>query len=325
MNSAIIGQRIQAIAAVAQRWQDPDYMRRATAVEQTLASPNRYTEEGLAFALNHLMHHLSEESLRAHAGKVDAANQQILIRTENQAPLASFSAALAAVLRGYEVHVERCEASPWLLHAFWNEVEEIGGNLCVVSDAAPDPSIPVIAIKKKMTIAVIDGKEHREARENLAEDLFLHDGQADENVTLLWAPADLTPDVYLETFAQFRSIFPAHPGTMGSLKMQQAFLKARNVSHAYGEGFEFLVSKGEPDVQTFGHVRWVPYTTIRDVESWLEERRVEIKAVVSRKPLAKVSGIKRLDVGMAHRQVWYESSEWHEAMNRLDQYKPSEK
>src|SRR5690625_7069703 len=59
--------------------------------------------------------------------------------------------------------------------------------------------------------------------------------------------------------AAFRGVFPAHEKTPGSLKMHQAMLAAVEHPHAYGEGLEFLVSKGPPEVQIPGHVRWSEY------------------------------------------------------------------
>src|SRR5690625_7578985 len=42
----------RTLARVAERWRDPDYEPRAAAVEETLAAPNRFTEEAVAFAVN---------------------------------------------------------------------------------------------------------------------------------------------------------------------------------------------------------------------------------------------------------------------------------
>ena len=63
--------------------------------------------------------------------------------------------------------------------------------------------------------------------------------------------------------------------------MKQAFLNAIGASHAYGEGMEFLVSRGEPEVQEPGHVRWVAYRTREELVSWIKNHEEVIQLVVT--------------------------------------------
>lgn len=313
--------RIKAISAVAARWQDPEYAVRAEAVERMLAGPKRFTEEGLAFAINHLMHHITEEVLAAHVDAKGGDEHTFQVNVANEAPLALCPALLAVVLSGHRAQFRVKESSACLVRAFWNEISEEAGDVWVSVDeeGESDRTIPVIAISAYRTIAILDGNEKRQERENLAEDVLLHDGQADENVALIWAPLEVLPDRYIHTFAEFRSIFPAHDRTMGALKMQQAFLKAQNTPHAYGEGLEFLMSKGAPKIQPEGHVRWVAYTSLQEVEAWLRANTPHIASVVSRKPFLDVPDVQHLDVGMAHRQPWFESVAWREAKRQITQ------
>ncbi len=63
--------------------------------------------------------------------------------------------------------------------------------------------------------------------------------------------------------------------------MKQAFLAAVDVSHAYGEGMEFLVSKGDPEPQEPGHVRWVEYRTEEELVGWIRDHKEEIQLIVA--------------------------------------------
>ncbi len=63
--------------------------------------------------------------------------------------------------------------------------------------------------------------------------------------------------------------------------MKKAFLEAIGASHAYGDGLEFLVSKGEPVPQEPCHLRWVPYRTLEEVESWIVQHRDDIQLVLT--------------------------------------------
>jgi hypothetical protein len=135
-------------------------------------------------------------------------------------------------------------------------------------------------------IAVLDGHEGEDARGGLAEDLLLYEGGGHRRLANLWAPTDLSPDVYLEAMARFRGVFPAHEDTPGALQMQKAFLEARDDPRAFAEGLEFLVSRGEPETPSpNGHIRWTEYEDLDDVDDWIQEHQSSLAAVVARTPL----------------------------------------
>ena len=134
-------------------------------------------------------------------------------------------------------------------------------------------------------VGVLDGKERADTYERLAEDVLLHEGFGCRNVAVMWAPRGLAPDDLLEAMARFRGVFPAHERTAGRLAMQRALLEAVDASHAYGEGLEFLVSRGEPEIQSPGHLRWVEYDDIADVNAWLGKQPVQL--VVATPPVRK--------------------------------------
>lgn len=131
-------------------------------------------------------------------------------------------------------------------------------------------------------VGVLDGKERADTYERLAEDVLLHEGFGCRNVAVMWAPRGLAPDDLLEAMARFRGVFPAHERTAGRLAMQRALLEAVDASHAYGEGLEFLVSRGEPEIQSPGHLRWVEYDDIADVNAWLGKQPVQLVVAASR-------------------------------------------
>ena len=129
---------------------------------------------------------------------------------------------------------------------------------------------------------VLDGEEREDTYERLAEDILLHEGFGCRNVAVLWAPRGLSPDGLLEAMARFRGVFPAHEGTAGRLAMQRALLEAVGASHAWGEGLEFLVSRGEPEAQAPGHLRWVEYDDLAEAAAWLAEQPVQLAVAEER-------------------------------------------
>ncbi len=68
--------------------------------------------------------------------------------------------------------------------------------------------------------------------------------------------------------------------------MQQAFLDAVGSPHAHGEGLEFLISKGEPEAQEPGHVRWTEYQDLSEVNRWLAENSDQLQLAVMRDAIA---------------------------------------
>ncbi len=324
----------EAVAAVAARWEDPEHPPRAEAAAQTLAAENTFTEEGVAFVVNHAMHGLAEPALRMWIG--DAAfSGTAAVLSLGRSPLEGLHDALAAVLLGGRARVSVVPASPALLPAFFAGVQEAVGEKRVAF--APQPAafdgadvalgtgtqdehaawsrladrhgIPEdrrLFRPVRFGVAVMDGKEDRAALSGLAEDVLLHDGAAPRSARLLWAPADLSPDPLLDALAAAREMLPAHPATDGRLAMPAAFLKAAKQSHAVGPGF--LVSRGDPAVQDGAHLRWAEYDALSEVAGWLAEHEAEVGFVTTRPALAEAlraarlpAGIPVIEPGDAHR------------------------
>ena len=323
-----------ALVETATAWRDPDYPPRAEAVARTLEAANRFTPEALAFAINQQMHVLTPEALHAWPGPDPAAQPcRVGVLPAEGGPLDGLWDMLAVVLAGHRYQGRLPEASPALLPAFADDVrrhvpvlpvaffEEAVAVLdasdallatlpadehAALAAACAQHGIPERCRLLRPTrygIAVLDGHETDDDYEGLAEDILLHEGLAETSVALLWAPATLSPDALLDSFAYFRGVFPAHPSTAGALTMQQAFLAATNQPHAYGDGLEFLMSRGDAVVQPPGHLRWIPYETLGAVETWINHHVGELAVVVAREALAaRLPGeAPRVSPGHAHR------------------------
>ncbi|MEM8487929.1 MAG: hypothetical protein AAF564_20425 [Bacteroidota bacterium] len=302
---------VKAISDVATRWLDPAYPQRLSVVEDTLVLENRFTEEALTFAINQQMSLLTVDALHAWLkGRQVREWKAVGVLNAGNIPLVGLQDWLAVVMSGAAYRGVLSSRSPHLLPAFAFEVIEAFPDLQTdfvayselyddldaviasgsyetmqeVAAACDNHQIPQshrLLRGHKYSIAVLTGKESPQMRENLAEDVLLHEGLGCRNAAIIWAPEGLAPDPYLESFAYFRSIFPVHPRTPGSLKMKQAFLAAVDVSHAYGEGMEFLVSKGDPEPQEPGHVRWVEYRTEEELVGWIRDHKEEIQLIVA--------------------------------------------
>lgn len=305
---------VEAVAQTAARWQDPAYPPRAAAVAQALAAPDGFTEEATAFALNQQMSVLTADALRGWLqGRRTRHACTVGVLHAGAGPVDGLQDALATLLVGHRYLGVSAASS--LVPRFLAEVERHLPGLPVALGAAEalfEAADAVVATcgregcaglaarceahglpvgrqflrAGRTSVAVLDGHETEEEREGLAEDALLYDGRGSQSVALVWAPAGLAADPYFDAFAAFRGVFPAHPDAPGRLKMQQAWLAASGTPHAYGEGLEFLVSRGAPEVQPPGHLRWVAYEALDEVRAWLARRRDETHLVVARGGLA---------------------------------------
>lgn len=308
-------ERCTAIADVAAEWRDPDHPSRASAVEKTLDAPNRWTEEALTYALNRWMHQFTSEGLDNWLSSRETSSQHSVgVLHGASSPFDGIRAAIAVWAQGYSYVGHVPESSPAILPAFADDLTERLSDISiefvpegVLFDrvdallAQPEPGeieplqdqceahdIPAdrrLLRPVRYSVGILDGHESEDERESLAEDMLLYEGEGSRRLAVLWAPRELSPDPYLEAMANFRGVFPVHPDTPGTLQMQQAFLEARDESHAYAEGLEFLVSRATPEPQKSAHIRWSEYDTRSDVEEWIHEHQEELYAVIARPSL----------------------------------------
>lgn len=310
-----ISDSIEAIADVAAEWRDPDHPSRAEAVEETLAAPNRWTEEALAYGLNRWMQRLTVEKLKSWL-PVDAEPERLTVGGVHGAsgPFDGLRDAIAALGLGHSYVGSVPDSSPAILPAFVSDLEDclpeaqsefvpkgvVFDRADVLMAQPEDEDLEAIQNESEAhgipesrrlirpplySVGVLDGQENDDERERLAEDMLLYEGEGRRRLALLWAPRDLPPDPYLEAMAHFRGVFPVHEDTPGTLQMQQAFLEAQDDSHAYAEGLEFLVSRGEPEPQRSAHLRWTEYDALDEVEEWIGGDRKDLYAIVARSSL----------------------------------------
>lgn len=303
---------IEAIADTAADWRDPEYGRRMEAVTETLEADNAFTEEAVAFAVNQQMLLLTADALtRWIGGRHSALGRTIGVLNPGNIPFVGLQEFLAVLLTGHRYLGTLSSKSPSLLPCFARDLERRFPALH--ADFADVPEVlaaaeAVIATGSEETktwvsercddvrigperrllrghsfaVAVLDGRETDDDYERLAEDTLLHEGFGCRSVALIWAPHGLAPDALLDAFALFRGVFPAHSRTPGRLALQQAFLSAVERPHAFGDGLEFLLSRGDPEEQPPGHVRWTEYDALGDVKTWLRDHRDHIQLVVAR-------------------------------------------
>lgn len=305
---------ISVIAETARDWRDPEYERRAAAVKETLKASNTFTAEAVAFAVNQQVSLINEDALMDWApARPSAVELRIGVLNAGNVPFVGMQDFLAVSLSGHRYIGSVSSRSPALLPSFVADVcsrtpldadfvetevlfnraqaviatgsDETAAWVTTQCEKSGIPTSRRLIRGHRYSVAIIDGAETENELESLAEDALLHEGFGCRNVSLVWAPDGHSPDALLEAFARFRAVFPAHARTPGRLKMQQAFLEAIDAPHAHGEGLEFLMSKGDPDVQAPGHVRWTEYDSIDEVRQWLLQHRSEIQLVVARRAL----------------------------------------
>ena len=323
----------EATCRVAEAWRDPEYPRRAKAEEDMLEIGTRCTVESLAFATNQVMANLASgafiESLDADCF---CERKRVGVIHRSSVPFEEIRDWLLVLALGHSFIGLYDAQPPPMLSAFAREVAELAdgcdqqflqidthhGSLDILigtdellsvflskhQDVRSPENHGIAFVKNNPgNVAILTGKEKKEDCMGLAEDVLLHEGLSSNNVRILWAPKELNPDPYLEAFALFRGTFPAHERTPGTLQMQKAFLDAQDVPHAYGDGLEFLVSKGDPVQQQPGHLRWATYDALDEVVAWMEEKKSDIQCVIGGKDARQNIGntIPVRDFGSAHR------------------------
>lgn len=302
---------IEAIATTAADWRESDHPARESAVADTLAAPNRWTEQALDHALNRWMQQLTRAGLEDWLDGETPDAGTVGVVHGAQEPLSGLRAAIAAWTCADAYVGAVPDSSPTLLPDFaeavgdrlpgteidFASVEEtilrsdvliadpidrIDTSLATLCDEAGLSASRRYLRGERYSVGLVDGHESEDEMGRLAEDMLLYEGQGRRRLALLWAPTDHSPDDYLQAMAGFRGLFPAHEDTPGTLEMQQAFLEAQDQPHAYAEGMEFLLSRGEPEVQKPGHIRWTEYDTLDALDAWWEAHREEVYAIIAR-------------------------------------------
>ena len=301
---------LEAIARAAERWQDPAYTPRREAVAASLLARNRFTAEALRFAIDQQMAELTEEGLRAWLG--DGRPKEscaVAVFSAGNVPFAGLQDLLAVCGMGHRYLGKVSRKSPALLPAFakdaglraafvdtnkaWQRSDAVivtGGDETIAwaevqSRTHSISSERCLLRSHSISVAVLDGNETPEERAGLAEDVLLHEGLGCRSVAAIWAPAAVVQVPYVQAFTRFRELFPTHPSTGSTVRMDRAFLQALGLPYAGGPSKGFLLSVGAPEVQRPGHVRWVHYKCWAEVLEGLKSLGTRIQCVFAREGL----------------------------------------
>ena len=311
-----------ALRHVATDWTDPDHASRAEAAAACVERSNTLTEPAVTFALNQFMDQLADDGAAAWGDGTADTPAAIGVVVDDPVPTEMLRRACAVWGAGHRLVARSDAAAIPIVQAFaqalraedaraevrWVDADDVYAR----ADAllALPTADTVDAVREQIdahgfkdahvhltpptySVAVLDGEETEDEREDLAEDVLLYEGRSRRNVALVWAPHDQNPDPYLEGMAQFRAVVPAHASTPGALELPKALLEAQDASHAYADGLQFLLSRGDPDPQPGAHVRWTEVDALDAVHDWIHAHDAVLHAVVARPALHD-----RLDVAV---------------------------
>ncbi len=311
---------VSAIVRTAANWQNIDYAVRLDAIDRSLEADNWFTEAAVNFAVNQQMDLLSEPELTAWQSELGWKEESCVgVLNPGNIPFVELQDFLAVVLSGRTYKGTLSKKSPALFPVFLSDMLEeypdlradltdldeilesadaiIGagsdGTMAMVGDRAEAEGIPITRCwlrPSSYSVAILDGRENEDTLVSLAEDVLLHEGQGCRNVSLVFAPVEMSIDPVLDAFATFRGMFSAHPNTSGTLKMQQAFLKAVGTPHAFADDHQFLISRGEAEIQQPGHLRWVTYANPSEATNWLALNEASIQCILSDSKLNSLIG-----------------------------------
>lgn len=331
---------IDALAATAAAWSDPDHPPRAAAVEATLdAHPETQSFEGITFAVNQTMSVVTAEALRAwQAGRWAEVPHTMGVLHAGNIPMGELQDVMAVLLAGHHYRGVVSSKSPFLLPAFLADLVAAAPDLdarivdfevmlteadAVVATGSDETMAEIserldaagigperrLLRGHRVSAAVVDGRESEEERERLAEDVLLHEGAGCRSVALVFAPPGLSPDPYLDAFAAGRAVYPAPPATAAGLRMSAALARATGQSHATLDDGSLLVTKGEAEAQRPGHLRWVE-ATVGEAAVWLAAHRDGLQLAAARPGLHAAlasTGVPLVDLGETQRPPL----DWH--------------
>ncbi len=290
---------LEAVLEVCRSWSDPGHLSREHATQQTLTCQNRFTAEAIVFAVNQQVSSVDAHSIAEWIGDSPVARPTTVgVFNPGNIPFAGFQDLLAVLLTGNRYLGKVSSRSPYLLPAF---VEDVRTNLpdapvefaqaqdvierceALIVTGTDETAVEVrelgrdrglmptriLARGHRYSCAVLGRDESYEVLEHLAEDVLLHEGVGCRSPAVIWAPAGSEPDKFIDALANFRGVFPAHPDTRGTLKMQVALHKALETPMAYADDDSFLVTRGAPEPQSPGHLRWAEYVDLEEVKTWI--------------------------------------------------------
>lgn len=319
--------RAEALAQAAADWLDRTCKERTEATRLTLAASNSFTREAIDEAIECAMARLLRKDLLEWTGDFSRGRgRKVAVLNAGNVPLVGLQDLLAVVLTGNSYLGVTSRKSPHLLPAFAASIRrhdpgvEISfvtfDGACSQADAliATGQTATVQLISKRFVesgiprerqllrgtrfgMALLDGKETDEDLFGLARDALLHEGRGCRNVAIVYAPASLDPDRFVEQARRFRRAFPAHPTTVVGFDRAVRFLEAVEEPYLSGDGFVVVendVALREPCV-----LRWVRYRDAREPKDWLERNESRLQVVVGHEATSRFLGnrVERCDFG----------------------------
>ena len=304
--------RLQQLRTLASSWREPENASRVNAVSIYREGEDPFSEEVVAFAINQRMTRLLDEEALTWSSRLpeNTPPQTIALVRCSPVPLAGFWALTGALLSGHELHIYDVAGEVSLMSSFfrelpaelplsWHALEELDeaassiDRAIIVGEPSDSSTIvgnftelgvsedATVRVNKGVSIGVVGASPVQDEWEGLAEDMLLYDGFGAGSVRLLFAPSEMPPDELAEACALFRGVYPVRDSTPGRLSMQQAMLDAFDTPHVYGEGLEFLISKGDPEIQQRGHIRWVPYNHASEITQWIDRTELALSQIVA--------------------------------------------
>ncbi len=306
-----------ALARAAALWADPDHPSRAAAVDATLAAQGAaWTFEAVTFAVNQTMSVLTPEAIAAwQAGRTAAAPVTVGVLHAGNIPMGEVQDVAAVLLAGHRYRGVVSSRAPHLLPAFLTDVvRESGGAVdarivsfdamlaeaarggAVVAtgsdetreavaercDAVGIPADRRLLRGHRISVAVVDGEETEAEREGLAEDVLLHEGAGCRSIAVVLAPPGLSPDLYFAAFAAGRGVYPAPPATAAGLRMAVSLARATQQPHAALDDGSLLVTRGDPEAQRAGHLRWSEMADVGAAAAWVAAHADTLQLVAAR-------------------------------------------
>jgi len=297
-----------ALAEAAGLWKRPGFTDRVAAIEATLKCNNTFTPEALEAAVSTVMSRLEREALDSWiAGRFTGLSLPVAVLNAGNIPFVGLQDLLAVVCTGHEYLGIVSSKSPHLLPSFASTVARILPRLRVsftdfdtalygcaaliatgadatlkqilseAGRAGVDPR-RILVRGTRISVAVLDGMEGNDELDALACDVLLHEGRGCLNASIIFAPADQDWGLLLASMDRMRLRYPPHQSTVQTIRQETRLYKATGQRYRTQSGI--LLVDGKPEPRRPGVVVWSRYSTLRDVENWIDSNADRLQAVI---------------------------------------------
>ncbi len=298
-----------AFAEAARLWLRPGFADRVLAVEATLKCSNTFTPEALEEAVSSIMSRVQRGALDSWiAGRFSGSPLPVAVLNAGNIPFVGLYDLLAVACTRHEYIGIVSSKSPQLLPSFVSTVARFLPQLRVsftdfntalyrcealiatgadttlnqiVSEAGRAGVDPRRTLLRgtRISVAVLDGREGNDELDGLARDTLLHEGRGCLNACIIFAPADRDWGPLLASMDRLRLRYPPHQSTVQTIRQEVRLYKA--TGQRYHERSGVLLVDGEPEPGRPGVVVWSRYSTLQDVENWIDANAGRLQAVIS--------------------------------------------